>query len=48
VLANAAAALWTVDPEPLPQVVKRAAEAIDSGAAAHLVARWGELIRGES
>ena len=48
VLANAAAALWTVDPEPLPQVVKRAAKAIDSGAAADLVARWGELIRAES
>ena len=48
VLANAAAALWTVDPEPLPQVVKRVAEAVDSGAAARLVARWGELIREES
>jgi anthranilate phosphoribosyltransferase len=47
VLANAAAALWAVDPVPLPQAVKRAAEAIDSRAAAHLVARWRELIREE-
>ncbi|MBV8488523.1 MAG: anthranilate phosphoribosyltransferase [Planctomycetaceae bacterium] len=45
VLANAAAALWTVDPEPLTQAVKRAAEAIDSGAAADLVARWSKLIQ---
>jgi anthranilate phosphoribosyltransferase len=44
VLANAAAALWAFDSAPLPQIVKRAAEAIDSGAAAHLVRRWGELI----
>ena len=46
VLANAAAALWTIAPCPLPQAVARAARAIDSGAAARLVERWSELTRG--
>ena len=46
VLANAAAALWTIAPCPLPQAVARAARAIDSGAAARLVQRWSELTRG--
>ncbi len=45
VLANAAAALWTLDPQPLPLLVERAASAIDSHAAARLVARWSELTR---
>jgi anthranilate phosphoribosyltransferase len=48
VLANAAAALWTIAPCPLPQAVKRAAMAIDSGAAARLVKRWSELTRGNA
>ena len=47
VLANAAAALWTIDPCPLPHAVARAARAIDSGAAARLVERWSELTRGK-
>jgi len=48
VLANAAAALWTISPGPLPALVDRAARAIDSGAAARLVERWSELTRGRS
>jgi anthranilate phosphoribosyltransferase len=48
VLANAAAALWTIRPGPLPGLVGRAAQAIDSGAAARLVERWSELTRGRS
>jgi anthranilate phosphoribosyltransferase len=48
VLANAAAALWTISPGPLPGLVGRAAQAIDSGAAARLVERWSELTRGRS
>jgi anthranilate phosphoribosyltransferase len=47
VLANAAAALWTVTPCPLPEAVHRAARAIDSGAATRLVERWSELTRGQ-
>jgi anthranilate phosphoribosyltransferase len=46
VLANSAAALWTISPCPLPEAVRRAAAAIDSGAALDLVARWSELTRG--
>jgi anthranilate phosphoribosyltransferase len=46
VLANAAAALWTIAPCPLPQAVARAAVAIDSGAAARLVERWSKLTGG--
>jgi anthranilate phosphoribosyltransferase len=46
VLANAAAALWTISPCPLPQAVHRAATAIDSGAARALLQRWSELTRG--
>lgn len=45
-LANAAVALWTIAPCPLPQAVARAVWAIDSGAAARLVERWSELTRG--
>jgi anthranilate phosphoribosyltransferase len=45
VLANAAAALWTVCPGPLPELVARAARAIDSQAAARLLERWRELTR---
>jgi anthranilate phosphoribosyltransferase len=48
VLANAAAALWTVAPVALPEAVARAARAIDSGAAARLVERWSSLSRGEA
>lgn len=40
VLANAAAALWVVEPCPLPDAVARAAAAVDSGAAAGLLERW--------
>jgi len=43
VVANAAAALWTVDPNATLQAcAQRAAEAIDTGAAAELLARLGE------
>lgn len=43
VVANAAAALWTAnESEPLLQCVERVAEAIDSGAAAELLARLAE------
>ncbi len=45
VLANAAAALWTIDTGPLPALVDRAARAIDSQAAARLVDRWSKLTR---
>ncbi len=45
VLANAAAALWTIDPGPLPALVDRAARAIDSQAAVRLVDRWSKLTR---
>jgi anthranilate phosphoribosyltransferase len=48
VLANAAAALWTISPCSLPQAVKRAALAIDSGAAARLLERWSVLTHRES
>ena len=40
VLANAAAALWVVDPSPMREAVSRAAATIDSGAAARLLGRW--------
>jgi anthranilate phosphoribosyltransferase len=44
VLANVAAALWTVGKfDRLPDAVAHAEEAIDSGTAAHLVERWAEL-----
>jgi len=46
ILANAAAALWTVDETPLLEAVDRAAEAIESGKAAALLERWGRLTRG--
>jgi anthranilate phosphoribosyltransferase len=46
VLANVAAALWTVAPDPLAEGVARAAEAIDSGTAARLLAQWSLLTRG--
>jgi anthranilate phosphoribosyltransferase len=46
VLANAAAALWTVAPCPLSQAVDRAAAVVDSGAAARLLARWSEMTEG--
>jgi anthranilate phosphoribosyltransferase len=45
VLANAAAALWTLSPGALPVLVARAARAIDSQAAARLLERWCELTR---
>jgi anthranilate phosphoribosyltransferase len=40
VQANAAAALWVVEPCPLREAVARAAGAIDAGDAAHLLIRW--------
>jgi anthranilate phosphoribosyltransferase len=46
ILANAAAALWAVEPCPLLQAVARAAEVLDSGAATSLVRRWAELTGG--
>ncbi len=48
VLANAAAALWTINLGPLPALVDRAARAVDSQAAARLVDRWSEMTRGGS
>jgi anthranilate phosphoribosyltransferase len=39
-LANAAAALWVIEPSPLRDAVERATAAIDSGAAARLLDRW--------
>lgn len=45
VLANAAAALWVVDPGDLTAAVARAADAVDSGRAARLLERWRELSR---
>jgi anthranilate phosphoribosyltransferase len=48
VLANAAAALWTLSPGPLAAGVDRAAGAIDSGAAARLLTRWSLLTRGRA
>ena len=49
VLANAAAALWLAEREPtLPACVRRAAEAIDSGAAQDLLARLVELTQRSS
>lgn len=47
VLANAAAALWTLAPGSLREGVERAAGAIDSGDAGRLVERWSSLTRGE-
>ena len=44
-LANAAAALWVTSPAELPELVARAAEAIDSGAAARLLDRWAASSR---
>jgi anthranilate phosphoribosyltransferase len=46
VLANAAAALWTIEPCSLPEAVARSAYAIDSGAVARLLERWSELSGG--
>ena len=49
VLANAAAALWTI--APVPASARRwtaRRRAIDSGAAARLVERWSKLTRGEA
>jgi anthranilate phosphoribosyltransferase len=46
VVANAAAALWTVGRSPdLSQCARWAAEAVDSGAAAELLARLAEYMR---
>jgi anthranilate phosphoribosyltransferase len=46
VLANTAAALWVAGrAASLPEGVRRAAEAIDSGAAADLLGRWAVLSR---
>lgn len=42
-LANAAAALWVIDPTSLPEKVARAGAAIDSGNAARLLSRWAKL-----
>jgi len=47
ILANAAAAIWTVDQTPLAQAVERAAEALESGRAATLLERWGRLTSGD-
>ena len=47
-LANAAAALWTVRQTPLRQAVEQAADALDSGRAAKLLERWAGLTRDES
>lgn len=47
ILANAAAAIWTVDETPLPQAVERAAEAIESGKASALLERWSRLTSGD-
>jgi anthranilate phosphoribosyltransferase len=46
VLANAAAALWALNPGSLRSGVDRAAHAIDSGAAALLLKRWSLLTGG--
>ncbi|QEH34320.1 Anthranilate phosphoribosyltransferase [Aquisphaera giovannonii] len=46
VLANAAAALWTIEPGPLAGYVARAAAAIDDGTVARRVGRWAELTGG--
>jgi anthranilate phosphoribosyltransferase len=44
VLANSAAALWTVGKvKSLAEGAKLAAEAVDTGAARDLLARWAEL-----
>lgn len=43
ILANAAAAIWTAEGTPLREAVARAAEALDSGRAAALLARWAEV-----
>ncbi len=45
ILANAAAALWVAEKSDLMAGIERAAQAIDSGAAARLVQRWRELSR---
>jgi anthranilate phosphoribosyltransferase len=45
VLANAAAALWVVEPVELSAAVARAAEAVDSGRAARVLDRWREVSR---
>ena len=47
-LANSAAALWTVHELPLREAVGRAADALDSGRAARLLARWAGLTGGGS
>jgi anthranilate phosphoribosyltransferase len=43
-LANAAAALWVVEPCPLRDAAARAARAIDSGDAARLLSRWASAL----
>jgi anthranilate phosphoribosyltransferase len=43
VLANSAAALWVTGQSSLSAAAARAAEAIDSGAVARLLARWAEI-----
>lgn len=43
ILANAAAALWTVRQTPLRQAVEQAADALDSGSAERLLDRWAGL-----
>ena len=45
-LANAAAALWAVEPSDLRDAVARAAAAIDSGDAARLLERWASTTLG--
>jgi anthranilate phosphoribosyltransferase len=43
ILANAAAAIWTASATPLRDAVALAADALDSGRAAALLDRWGEI-----
>lgn len=47
-LANTAAALWTVRETPLREGVEQGAEALDSGRAAKLLHRWALLTSGPS
>jgi len=42
-LANVAAAIWTVDRTPIAEGVSRAAEALDGGHAADLLGRWAAM-----
>jgi anthranilate phosphoribosyltransferase len=48
ILANAAAALWVVEPVELSQAMLRASDVVDSGQARELLSRWRSMSAGRA